>query len=129
MVFARLTGDHIVAALGEFRVLVFGGFATILGIAMVLVSAFPPIAMAGFVFIGLGAANLVPIVFSAAGRQKIMPTGLAVASVTTTGYAGVLMGPAMVGFTAEATDLSAAFWLLAVLMAVVPLTARFVVRA
>jgi MFS family permease len=129
LVFARLIGDHIVAALGEFRVLVFGGFATILGIAMVLVSAFPPIAMAGFVFIGLGAANLVPIVFSAAGRQKIMPTGLAVASVTTAGYAGVLMGPALVGFAAEATNLSAAFWLLAVLMTVVPLTARFVVRA
>jgi len=129
MVIARLTGDHIVAALGEFRVLIFGGITTILGVAIVLVSAYPWVAMAGFVLIGLGAANLVPIVFSAAGRQKIMPTGLAVASVTTTGYAGVLMGPALVGFAADATSLPSAFWLLSVLMAIIPLTAHIVVRA
>ncbi len=129
MVIGRLTGDRIVAALGEFRVLVFGGFVTIIGVATVLVSPWPPVALAGFVLIGLGAANLVPIVFSAAGRQKIMPAGLAVASVTTTGYAGVLLGPALVGFTADLTSLVMAFWLLAMLMAIIPLTARIVVRA
>ncbi|MCL4105181.1 UNVERIFIED_CONTAM: hypothetical protein GTU68_018888 [Idotea baltica] len=129
MVIARLTGDRIVAKLGEFRVLVFGGIVTILGIAIVLVSAAPVIAFAGFVFIGLGAANLVPIVFSAAGRQTLMPASLAVASVTTTGYAGILMGPALIGLTADATSLPTAFWLLALLMAVIPLTARIVVRA
>lgn len=129
MVIARLTGDHIVAALGEFRVLIFGGIATILGVAAVLSSDVQPIALAGFVLIGLGAANLVPIVFSAAGRQKVMPAGLAIASVTTSGYAGILLGPALVGFAADATSLPTAFWLLALLMAIVPLTAGFVARA
>lgn len=127
MVIARLTGDRIVAALGEFWVLVLGGLLTILGLATVLVSAWPLVALAGFVLIGLGAANLVPIVFSAAGRQKVMPAGLAVASVTTTGYVGILVGPALVGFAAGATSLPTAFWLLALFMAIVPLTARIVV--
>lgn len=129
MVTARLTGDRIVAMLGEFRVMAFGSVAVILGIAVTLVSSIPPIALLGFVLIGLGAANIVPIVFSAAGRQKVMPAGLAVASVTTTGYAGVLIGPVLVGFVADASSLPMAFWFVALLMAVVPLTSRLVVRA
>ncbi|MEP2782827.1 MAG: MFS transporter [Pseudoruegeria sp.] len=129
MVIARLTGDRIVAALGELSVLIIGGLVTIAGIAVILLAPWSLVALSGFALIGLGAANLVPIVFSAAGRQTIMPAGLAVASVTTTGYAGILMGPALIGFAADMVSLPAAFWILALLMALVPLTARFVVRA
>lgn len=129
MVIGRLTGDHIVGRLGEIRVLVLGGLTTIVGVGTVLVAPWPLLALFGFVLIGFGAANLVPIVFSAAGRQKIMPAGLAIASVTTTGYAGILVGPALIGFGAETTSLPTAFWMLAVLMAMFPLTARLVARA
>ena len=129
MVIARLTGDRIIATLGEFRVLVFGSAAVILGVATVLVSSVSIVALLGFVLIGLGSANIVPIVFSAAGRQKVMPVGLAIASVTTTGYAGVLIGPALIGLIADATSLPTAFWILGLLMTIVALTSRFVVRA
>ncbi len=129
MVSARLTGDYIVARLGAFRILVLGGLVTMSGIAVILLSPTAGVALSGFVLIGLGAANLVPILFSAAGRQTVMPPGIAIASVTTTGYAGVLLGPALIGFVADATSLVAAFWMLAVLTAAVPLTARWVVRA
>ncbi|WP_238112152.1 MFS transporter [Yoonia sp. I 8.24] len=128
MVIARLTGDRIVTALGEFRVLFIGGILTIFGILLVAAAPLSILSLAGFVFIGVGAANIVPIVFSAAGRQKVMPPGLAIASVTTTGYAGVLLGPALVGFVADASNLQIAFGLLALLMALVPLTAARVVR-
>jgi len=57
-----------------------------------------------------------------------MPTGLAVASITTAGYAGVLVGPAGIGFVAHAVGLPAAFWMLAALMCVVTLSARAVTR-
>lgn len=124
MVIARLTGDRTVAALGAFRVLVIGGLLTIFGIILILLDTLPVIALTGFILIGLGAANLVPIVFSAAGRQKLMPPGLAVASVTTTGYAGILLGPALIGFTAEKSSLPIAFLFLAGLMAIIPLAAR-----
>lgn len=128
MVIARLSGDRIIAVLGGLKVLILGGLLTIFGIAIALLAPLPLIAQSGFIFIGLGAANLVPIIFSAAGRQKIMPSGLAVASVTTTGYAGILLGPALIGFAANLSSLATAFWLLAVLMAVIPLTAKIVAR-
>ncbi len=128
MTFGRLTGDRVVARLGGFRVLVWGGVLTVAGFVPVLLLDWTPGAMAGFVLIGLGAANLVPVLFSLAGRQKVMPAGLAIAAVTTTGYAGILAGPAAVGFASHLTSLPVAFWLLAALMALVPLCARAVTR-
>jgi hypothetical protein len=93
-----------------------------------LLASLPLAALAGFILMGLGAANLVPIFFSAAGRQKVMPASLAIAAVTTTAYAGVLMGPAIIGFVAQATTLSMAFGWLALLVAVIPFTAYLVAR-
>ena len=128
MVIARLTGDRIVSALGEFRVLVGGGIVTIMGIAVTLLAPWALLTMGGFVLIGLGAANVVPVIFSATGRQKVMPAGLAIASATTVGYAGILLGPALIGFAAHVTSLPTAFWIVAVLMMAVPLTAGIVAR-
>ena len=128
MVIARLTGDLIVAALGELWVLILGGIVTILGIATVLLTTLPLVALVGFVLIGLGSANLVPIFFSVAGRQTAMPASLAIASITTIAYSGVLVGPVMIGFAADLTSLPIAFWLLALLVAIVPVTAYWVVK-
>ena len=129
MLVARLTGDRIVTRIGPLATLILGGFATIGGLATVLAASVGFAALMGFVLIGLGAANLVPVLFSAAGRQSIMPPGIAIATVTTTGYAGILLGPALIGFVSEATSLVAAFWMLALLILVVPISARWVVRA
>lgn len=128
MTAGRLTGDRIVAALGPLRILVVGGCLTIAGIALVLLPQTQVLALAGFVLIGIGASNIVPVLFSLAGRQKVIDPGLAVAAVTTTGYAGILAGPALIGFAAHLTSLPVAFWLLAALMALVPLAAARVTR-
>ncbi len=128
MVLARFTGDKTVAKLGEQRVLAGGSLAIISGIATLLLSPWPALAMAGFFLIGLGAANIVPILFSAAGRQKTMPASLAIASVTTVGYAGILLGPTAIGFIANHTSLPTAFWLLAALMVIVLLAAGQALR-
>ncbi|MGZ9809839.1 MFS transporter [Pseudoroseicyclus sp. H15] len=128
MTFGRLTGDRVVAALGDRKVLVWGGLLAIAGMLVLLLAPWPPVAFAGFALIGLGAANLVPVIFSLTGRQRAMPTGLAVAAVTTAGYAGVLLGPAAIGFVSHATSLPAAFWMLTVLVAAIPLAAARVTR-
>ena len=128
MVVARLSGDRIVSIFSEFWVLICGGIITILGISVILVSTLPSIALIGFILIGFGSANLVPIFFSAAGRQKVMPASLAIASVTTIGYAGVLIGPAIIGFAADILNLTMAFWFLAIFISFVPITACLVAK-
>ena len=124
MVIARLLGDEIVKAIGEFKVLIFGVIITILGILIIVLSNITIIALSGFMFIGLGVANLVPIFFSAAGRQSVMPPAIAIASVTTTGYAGILLGPVIIGYVAEVTSLSIGFSILIPLIVLIVIFSR-----
>lgn len=128
MTLGRLTGDRIVQALGAFRVVICGALVAAAGFTLAILSASPWAGLAGFALVGAGAANVVPVMFSAAGRQHDMPTHLAVAAVTTMGYAGVLLGPAALGFVAKASSLPIAFGLLVVLLLAVASVARPVTR-
>ncbi|MEE3624930.1 MFS transporter [Nitrospirillum sp. BR 11752] len=132
MTAGRLTGDRVVAALGSRRVMLWGGTAAIAGLALLLLAPQTPLgtvlAFAGFLLVGAGAANLVPVLFSATGRQQVMPPALAVAGMTAIGYAGMLGGPALIGFIARGWGLPAAFALLTTLMLLVPLSASRVGR-
>jgi MFS family permease len=124
MTVGRLTGDAIVARLGDRRTMLWGGLLSIFGYVVMLLAPIAPVALFGFMLIGLGASNIVPALFRQAGAQTVMPAGLAIAAVTTIGYAGILAGPAGIGFVAQAIGLPAAFWLLTALLCLVPLYAR-----
>lgn len=120
MTAGRLTGDRAVAQLGDRKVFLFSGLTAILGFVLLLVSNYTPLALIGFVCIGLGAANIVPILFRRAGTQRQMPAPLALAAATCAGYAGMLAGPALVGFMAHSVGLRGAFIALALLLCLVP---------
>ena len=75
----------------------------------------------GFAMVGIGLANVVPILFTATGNQDDMPATLALSSVTTMGYLGLLIGPPMLGFIAKQTSLLVSLAFLAVLCALVAL--------
>jgi predicted MFS family arabinose efflux permease len=124
MTAGRFGGDFVSTRVGDRAILFWGGLATIGGFALVLLAPISSLAMSGFLLIGLGASNIVPVLFRRAGAQRAMPAGLAVAAITTAGYAGNLVGPAAIGFVAKAAGLPVAFWLLAALVGAVVLSAR-----
>jgi MFS family permease len=124
MTAGRLTGDAVVARLGRHEVLVGGGLLAVAGYAAVLLASPGPWALGAFALIGLGLANVVPILFSAAARQQVMPPALAIAAITSTGYVGILAGPPLVGFVARATSLPTAFWVLAGVLCLIPLLSK-----
>jgi predicted MFS family arabinose efflux permease len=126
MTAGRLSGDFVSARVGDRALLFWGGLATMAGFALVLAAPIPVVAMSGFLLIGLGASNIVPVLFRAAGAQRAMPAGHAVAAITIAGYSGILVGPAGIGFVARTVGLPAAFWLLAALVGAVVLSARSV---
>ncbi|MBP1184116.1 MFS transporter [Methylobacterium sp. PvR107] len=116
MTAGRLGGDRVVARLGRRRVVVLGGLLAAAGLALsVLVPAWEA-ALGGYALVGAGCANIVPVLFTAAGRQTAMPASVAVPAVTTLGYAGVLAGPALIGFAAQALGLPAALLIVAALL-------------
>jgi MFS family permease len=120
MTAGRLTGDRTVARLGDRKVFLLSGLTAVSGFALLLATNLSPLALSGFVLIGLGAANIVPTLFRRAGNQREMPTPLALAAVTGAGYAGMLAGPALVGFIAHSIGLRGAFIALALLLCLVP---------
>ncbi len=128
MTIGRLSGDKVVNYFGRRKVLFFGSLISCAGLLLsVCIDSLYAVAV-GFVMVGFGASNLVPIMFSAAGNQKTMPANLAIASVTTLGYAGILAGPALVGFIAQIFSLSIALSFVAALMLLVTASARAVTR-
>ncbi|RRN55839.1 MFS transporter [Pseudoxanthomonas sp. SGNA-20] len=112
MTVARLSGDRVVQAIGPLRAVVAGALVAFAGFALIVLAPGAWPALGGFVLVGIGCANIVPVMFSAAGRQAAMPESLAVPAISTLGYAGVLAGPALVGFVAHGTSLQFAFWCL-----------------
>ncbi|CCD87498.1 putative transport protein (permease) [Bradyrhizobium sp. ORS 285] len=129
MTAGRLAGDAVVARIGDRATLLWGSGLAITGFVVLLAVPSVIAALVGFALIGLGASNLVPVLFRRSGAQTVMPVGLAVAAVTTAGYSGVLLGPAGIGFVAAATSLTAAFWGLAALLVIVLASAPLVARA
>jgi len=124
MTFGRFRGDAISARLGDKALIFWGGLMTFAGFIVLLCIPVPFIALSGFFLIGLGASNIVPVFFRRAGSQTSMPPALAVAAIGTFGYAGILVGPAIIGFVADIFSLPISFWMLAALVCLVSLSAN-----
>lgn len=105
MAIGRLTGDALVERFSPAGIVVAGALigAAVLGLA--LIAAHPVAAVLGFAGMGIGLANVAPIVFSAAGRLPDLPPGIGIAAVSTAGYGGFLAGPPLIGLIAEASGL------------------------
>ncbi len=124
MTIGRLAGDRIVDRLGQNRVVLIGGLCAALG--FIVATAVPSwqVALFGYALVGIGCANIVPVLFSAVGRQSVMPENVAVPAIATLGYAGILAGPAGIGFIAHLTSLPTAFLVLAAMLLAVALSSR-----
>lgn len=115
MTTGRLAGDRIVRRIGGRNIIVFGSLCAAAGFVLTTLVASWPVALIGFALVGAGSSNIVPVLFTGIGRQKVMAETVAVPAVTTLGYAGILVGPAIIGGVAHLSNLSAAFLLLALL--------------
>ncbi|WP_097304336.1 MFS transporter [Pseudomonas chlororaphis] len=116
MTVGRLTGDAIVHKLGAKRVIVMGGSVAAAGLLLATLAPAWEAALVGYALVGVGCSNIVPVLYTAVGKQTVMPEAIAVPAITTLGYAGILAGPALIGFIAHGSSLSIAFGLIAVML-------------
>ena len=105
MTVGRLVGDAINARIGPVALLRGGALLTGIPLAALLLVGQPATALFGLFLVGLGVANGVPLMFSAAGRQPDTPPGPGIAAVSSMGSLGFLAGPPVFGFIADATSL------------------------
>lgn len=124
MAVGRLIGGVLVNRFGALILMRASATLAAVGLGIGLLVAHPLAAVIGFACVGLGGANLIPILFSAAGRTPGINTGPAIAAVATTGYCGFLVGPPLIGAVAETLNLTLALGLVVFGMALIAVFAR-----
>lgn len=128
MAAGRLTGDWTIQRFGPVPTVRTGASVAAIGLLLAALAPWPPSVLAGFVLIGVGAANIVPVMFGAAGRLPGVSPAISIATVTTLGYAGLLSGPALIGLAAHATSLPLALAMVAGLLVLLAASASVVRR-
>jgi MFS family permease len=123
MAAARLAGDRVVERFGAPRIVRAAALIGAAGLAMGLLVPVTPVVIVAFVLLGLGMATVVPLTFSAAGRAPGRDPGTGVAAVSTVGYGGWMIAPPVIGFVAQATSLTTALAVVAVMTALIALPA------
>jgi MFS family permease len=95
----RLVIDRLVAIRGRIFVIRYGSLVSAVGTSLVVISTSSPIALLGWLIAGIGIAGVVPQLFAySAEVGKKSHTGRNMGKVVGITYAGVLAGPAIIGF-------------------------------
>lgn len=109
----RFAGDWLTTRFGSGHIVRAGGGLVVIGIGLVLVTTFPPVAIAGYGFVGAGVSCIFPLILSAAARTPGVAPGVGIAAMATAGYTGFLVGPPLIGGLAELITLRGALAVLA----------------
>jgi MFS family permease len=115
MATGRFAADKLVNRFGVVRMIRASGIVIATGLMLAVV--FPNLLMAtlGFLLVGLGTSSVVPLCYSLAGKSKTMMPGIALATVSTIGFGGFLLGPPVIGFIAQISSMR---WSFAVIAAI-----------
>lgn len=109
----RFVADWFTRRFGMQRILQVSGTLTASGLLIAVLLPHLYTAIVGFLLVGAGVSAVVPLVYSAAGKSKVMSPGVALAAVSTIGFFGFLLGPPLIGFIAGATSLRISFTIIA----------------
>jgi predicted MFS family arabinose efflux permease len=129
MAAGRFGGDALRARLHAVPLVRLSGALAAAGLGVALVIGEPLATLVGFACVGLGLSNVVPVLFTAAGRTPGVAMGTGIAAVASFGYFGFLLGPPVIGFVAQLTTLTWGLGVLVVLLALIALLAGGAARA
>jgi predicted MFS family arabinose efflux permease len=124
MALTRISGDSIRNRLGAVRTFWLSGIIAATGMLVAGLAPSPWLVIAAFAFCGIGIANLVPILFSAAGNQPGINAGVSMSVVTTMGHSGILVAPSIIGFAGGKIGFAPVFIAVAILLGTISLLAE-----
>ena len=113
MAMGRFTADWFAGKYGLKLTLQLSGTLTAAGLLTSVLFPYLLPSMIGFMLVGVGVSSVVPMIYSSAGKTPNMSPGVALAAVSTIGFSGLLIGPAIIGFIAGLATLRASFLLIA----------------
>ncbi len=123
MTVSRLVSDDANERFGSVMVTRAGSVAAGTGLAIALLVRSPLTGLLGFMCLGAGLAPVIPNVFRAAAGVEGTSPGTGIATGTTLGYLGFMLGPPVIGAVGHAVGLSTALGLVVLATAVIALLA------
>jgi MFS family permease len=109
----RFIADKFKEKFGLITVMRISGLLIFSGLMLSVLFPYLVSSILGFFMVGAGVSALVPMVFSEAGRSKIITPSAAIAAVSTIGFLGFLIGPPVIGWIAGLSSLRTSFTLIA----------------
>jgi predicted MFS family arabinose efflux permease len=123
MTVSRLMSDDANERLGTVTVTRVGSLIAGTGLTVALLVRSPVTGVVGFMCLGAGLAPVIPNVFRAAALAEGTSPGAGIATGTTLGYMGFMLGPPLIGVVGHAVGLATALGLVVVALAVIALLA------
>jgi MFS family permease len=105
MASGRFLGDKIISKIGRKRTLQYSGIIISSGMAISVLFPYMVTATIGFMMVGIGVSSIIPSLYSIAGKNEKVPSGIALAMVSSVSYFGFLMGPPLIGYISALSSL------------------------
>lgn len=109
MATGRFFGDRIIAKVGRKKLLQVSGILVLTGLMISVLFPYLITATIGFFIVGWGVSSIIPTVYSTAAKSAKIAPGMALASVSSIGFFGFLMGPPLIGYIAQLANLRYSF--------------------
>ena len=109
MALGRFTADFLIRKYGRKKILQLSGILMSTGLFISVIFPYIIPSTIAFMMVGLGVASVVPTVYSVAGKNPNVPPGEALTIVSSVSFLGFLMGPPVIGYIAEMTNLGVSF--------------------
>lgn len=119
MALGRLVGDKLVDRFGSRNVLMVDSLFIAMGflIGTNILNSIGVII--GFGLIGIGVSTVIPIVYTLSGKNPGTPASISLATVSSIGFSGFLVGPPVIGYIAHGIGLRPALMILTLMGAVI----------
>jgi len=109
----RFFGDRLSVRFGRKNWVKISGVLIFTGLMMIVLFPFLTSSIIGCMITGIGVSSIIPLMYSSAGKESRIASGIAIASVAGIGYLGFLLGPPVIGHIADAIGLQYSFALMA----------------
>ncbi|WP_090527222.1 MFS transporter [Paraburkholderia sartisoli] len=128
MAAARFAGDTVRARFGAPQLIMASASLACAGMIGALLLPYPVAALTGFTLMGLGLANMMPVLFAAAARVEGVHAAEGLAHVAGLAYFGLLLGPVVIGGVTQVTSLPVGLSVVALCAALVAIAGPRVLR-
>ncbi len=116
MTTGRMFADKLITYWGPRKQLMLSGLLVILGLITAVIHPTMVTSTIGFMLVGFGVSSVIPTIYGSVGRSAAPgQASIALASVSSVGFLGFLVGPPIIGFLSQAIGLRWAFLTVALL--------------